>query len=114
MTLTELQFFLLVCGIISIQPASSCGYQNPDILTYLRFTKNYGNSHVFMETIAKPAFSVDQIKMAYYLIWIAYPILLACCTVGNILNLIVLAKEKDKASTNCYMTAVAVSDLLTL
>ncbi|XP_055348038.1 uncharacterized protein LOC129595146 isoform X2 [Paramacrobiotus metropolitanus] len=43
---------------------------------------------------------------------VCYPILLALCTIGNSLNLTVLFSEKRKTSTNCYMTAMAVGDLV--
>lgn len=47
-------------------------------------------------------------------IGVIYPILLGCCTIGNGLNLVVLAKEKNKGSTNSYMIAVAVADIFVL
>lgn len=56
----------------------------------------------------------DMVVQANIAIGIIYPILLACCTVGNGLNLIVLAKEKKKGSPNSYMIAVAVADIFVL
>ncbi|XP_055344733.1 uncharacterized protein LOC129592670 [Paramacrobiotus metropolitanus] len=53
----------------------------------------------------------DDANMLYIVL---YPLLLASCTIGNTLNLIVLICEKRKASTNCYMTAVALADIVIL
>ncbi|XP_055352767.1 uncharacterized protein LOC129598753 [Paramacrobiotus metropolitanus] len=61
-----------------------------------------------------PAFTADQIARAHWLWWICYPVLLACCTVGNGLNLVVLIRQAKKNSTTSYMIAMAFSDLVVL
>ncbi|XP_055348019.1 somatostatin receptor type 5-like isoform X2 [Paramacrobiotus metropolitanus] len=43
---------------------------------------------------------------------VCYPFLLTLCTIGNGLNLIVLLREKKKTNANCFMTAMAVGDLV--
>ncbi|XP_055346569.1 probable G-protein coupled receptor B0563.6 [Paramacrobiotus metropolitanus] len=43
---------------------------------------------------------------------VCYPILLTVCTIGNILNLIVLIGYKKKCTTNCYMMAMAIADIV--
>ncbi|XP_055346571.1 somatostatin receptor type 2-like [Paramacrobiotus metropolitanus] len=44
---------------------------------------------------------------------ISYPLLLTMCTVGNGLNLFLLIHPKTKKNTtNCYMTAMAIADIV--
>lgn len=59
-------------------------------------------------------YTLGQIRKSYYFQFILYPILLLCCTVGNVLNLVVLGKTKKKGSTNAYMMTVAIANLFVL
>ncbi|XP_055347679.1 uncharacterized protein LOC129594852 [Paramacrobiotus metropolitanus] len=45
---------------------------------------------------------------------VLYPLLLTACTIGNVLNLIVLISSKRQKTTNSYMIAVAVADIIVL
>ncbi|XP_055352731.1 uncharacterized protein LOC129598724 isoform X2 [Paramacrobiotus metropolitanus] len=65
-------------------------------------------------TVRLSAFTADQVARAQWLWWICYPVLLACCTVGNGLNLVVLIRQAKKNSTTSYMIAMAFSDLVVL
>jgi hypothetical protein len=45
---------------------------------------------------------------------ICYPFLLLLCSVGNVLNLLVLKGNKPKTTADVFMMAMAVSDLMIL
>ncbi|OQV16712.1 hypothetical protein BV898_09221 [Hypsibius exemplaris] len=77
---------------------------------------NITNNASSIITMLNPLdYSREQLQMANNLVLgIFYPLLLACCTIGNVLNLIVLFREKPKGSTNVYMMSVAISDLFVL
>ncbi|OQV16708.1 hypothetical protein BV898_09218 [Hypsibius exemplaris] len=76
---------------------------------------NVTNSSSSMNTTLNPLdYSKEQLQMIQLVLGPLYPILLACCTIGNVLNLIVLFREKTKGSTNVYMMSVAISDLFIL
>ncbi|OQV25029.1 hypothetical protein BV898_01236 [Hypsibius exemplaris] len=55
-----------------------------------------------------------QFKESYMVLFCVYPILLAICTIGNVINLTILLKEIPKGPTNVYMTVVAVACLFVL
>ena len=71
------------------------------------------NTHINNVSIREP-YTIQQIGHAFAVSYISFPILLACCTTGNILSLVVLAQEKRKGSTNIYMTSMVVSDFFVL
>ncbi|XP_055347680.1 probable G-protein coupled receptor B0563.6 [Paramacrobiotus metropolitanus] len=53
----------------------------------------------------------DQANLVFITL---YPVLLAACTIGNVLNLILLISAKRQTTTNLYMIAAAVADLVVL
>ncbi|XP_055347776.1 probable G-protein coupled receptor B0563.6 [Paramacrobiotus metropolitanus] len=59
-------------------------------------------------------FTYAQRVQATFVFIALYPVLLAACTIGNVLNLIVLISAKRQNTTNSYMIAVAVADLVVL
>jgi hypothetical protein len=55
----------------------------------------------FSENVFQPGtYTEEQIDSVKFVMIAIYPVLLLCCTVGNVLNLIVLAHEQPKGSTN--------------
>ncbi|XP_055349153.1 probable G-protein coupled receptor B0563.6 [Paramacrobiotus metropolitanus] len=45
---------------------------------------------------------------------VLYPLLLTACTIGNVLNLVLLISTKRQKTTNAYMIAVAIADIIVL
>lgn len=54
----------------------------------------------------------SQIAFRYYNRKIIFPIQFATCVAGNTLNLIVLNGRNMRTKTNCFLTAMALADLL--
>ncbi|XP_055342531.1 uncharacterized protein LOC129591044 [Paramacrobiotus metropolitanus] len=65
-------------------------------------------------TAGNATLAASEADLTFVVLAFCYPLLLALCTVGNGLNLLVLLLEKKKSAANCFMTAVAVADLTLL
>ncbi|OWA49923.1 hypothetical protein BV898_14457 [Hypsibius exemplaris] len=71
------------------------------------FTRNVQN----ITTLNRGCLSLDYYHPGSHLYWldtIGYPILLAFCTLGNILSLIVFCCERPNTSKNFYFAAIAI------
>jgi hypothetical protein len=78
--------------------------------TFSFFSKKNSSSKFHRKLI----YTQDQVNAANYVLFVFYPILLICCTVGNSLNLAILGHQKKRESTSIYLIVVAISDLFVL
>ena len=53
----------------------------------------------------------DAVFLKDYVEHIGYPVLLFCCTMGNVVSLLLLLTEKAKTSNTVYLICMAAGDL---
>lgn len=58
--------------------------------------------------------SPDEFRSTQYVQMTGYPFLLVLCSVGNVLNIIVLSQIRPHQSVIFYLMAIALGDLITL
>lgn len=80
----------------------------------LDVVQEYLNNQTKCPWIQKESNSTESNNKSTYFGVVVYPILLVVCTVGNLLNIIVLSRVKHARSTTVYFIAMSVADLLTL
>ncbi|GAU99783.1 hypothetical protein RvY_10735 [Ramazzottius varieornatus] len=116
--LTHLGYLNTSHELAGLYDHNATSHELAGFLDYNITSSNGNRSHLgtgnATPSTTPPTYTNEQIKKAFFVTWVFYPILLALCTVGNVLNLIVLFHEKPKGSTNVYMTSVAIADLFVL